>query len=169
MFLKQGQRFYTEEFKDTINHLKYAVQTIIASSKESPIYTYKKIYFTRTKLNDWRDHGEPAIEKEFQQKGFHIIAPEKLSPSRQIFLLMNCEEFATMSGSPAHTALFCSEGTLFIDIRKADYWNTYQEVANHLANLNVILIDAHKSSMVKPDAPWGDLFLSIKHLIFYVF
>ena len=157
LFLKEGQRFYTNEFKETIRRIKFAVKYKYI---EEPII--KKIYFTRTKLNDWRDYGEDAIEKEFIKKGFEVIAPEQLSPSKQIYLLMNCQEFATMSGSPAHSAQFCSNDTKFIDIRKADYWNTYQEVANHLAGLNVTLIDAHKSLMVKPNAPWGGPFYIYK-------
>lgn len=159
LYIENGQRFYTNEFKTTIFQIK---QTVLNKYTHKNLPTYKSIYFTRTKLNDWRDHGEHAIESAFEKKGFKIIAPEQLSPSEQIYLLMNCEEFATMSGSPAHSAEFCSAGTTFIDIRKADYWNTYQEVANHLANLNVILIDAHKSSMVKPKAPWGGPFYIYK-------
>lgn len=158
LFLNQDQRFYTNEYKETINKIKLSVQAKFTLKEPK----YKKIYFTRTKLNDWRDHGEHSIEKEFSKKGFQIIAPEELSPSKQIYLLMNCEEFATLSGSPAHSAQFCSKGTKFIDIRKADYWNTYQEVANHLGDLNVTLIDTHKSTMVKSNAPWGGPFYIYK-------
>lgn len=155
LFLSNGHRFYTQEFKETIHLIKSNVLRKFVSINY-PIY--EKLYFTRTQLNDWRDHGESVIENIFRKKGFRIIAPEQHSPSEQIYMLMHCKEYAAMSGSPAHSAEFCMEGTKFIDIRKADYWNTYQEVANDLADLNVVLIDAHKSVMVKKEAPWGGPF-----------
>lgn len=33
---------------------------------------YDKLYFTRTKLNDWRDHGEASIEKFLKRRGFRL-------------------------------------------------------------------------------------------------
>lgn len=155
LYLSNGYRFYTQEFKEIIQLIQMNVQKKMA---HTCLPIYDKLYFTRTKLNDWRDHGEASIEKVFKKKGFQIIAPEQYSPTEQIYMLMHCAEFATMSGSPAHSAEFCMKGTTFIDIRKADYWNTYQEVVNDLADLNVVLVDAHKSCMVKSNAPWGGPF-----------
>lgn len=111
-----------------------------------------------THLNDWRDNGEEQIEALFEKVGFKIIVPEEHSPCEQIAMLMHCKELATTDGSIAHNAVFCTSGINLTIIRKADYWNSYQEMINNLANLNVTFIDAHKSVMVKPNALWGGPF-----------
>lgn len=141
------KRWWTDEYRDTVERIRAEVARQY-TGHEPPVY--EKIYFTRTRLHDPRDHNERSVERLFEQAGFKVIAPETLSPRRQIWLLMHCREYAATSGSVCHSAMFCLPGTRLIDIRKEELWNSYQVMVNSLAALDVVPLHAHRSTLTSP-------------------
>lgn len=139
--------FYTQEYKTIISDIKAAIDNKI----EHVAYP-EKIYFTRTGIpnNSWREIGEEKVEKVFQDKGFTIISPEKLSVEEQLRYLISCKEFASTEGSISHSSIFCQNGTHVYIVRKVDQVNHYQLVMNEVVGLNVTYIDAHKSIQANP-------------------
>ena len=151
-------RIYTNEFSNLISLMK---QNVL--SKKYDTETYKKIYFSRSKIiNYWREFGEKCIEREFQKRGYKIIYPETLSVEKQIYLMANCTEFVSTEGSCAHNSIFCNKDTKVIILRKADYANSFQLMINEIADLDVLYIDVHHSSIVNPTEPHhGPFYLTI--------
>lgn len=155
LFLEQGKRYYTHEYKETITHIKNYVDNM-----SLPIFP--KIYLTRTHLNRKNDFGEKNIEKMFQKQGYTIIAPEEYSVAHQIYLMSHCSELASTEGSISHNAIFCKEHTHLVIIKKANYWNGYQKVINDIEKLIVTWVDAHHSIMANKKEPWrGPFYLCV--------
>lgn len=147
LFIEQGKRYYTHEYKETIAHIKNSVNSMSFPS-------FSKIYLTRTHLNRKNDYGEKNIEKKFKKMGYTIIAPEEYSVAHQIFLMSHCCELASTEGSISHNAIFCKEHTHIVIIKKANYWNGYQKVINDVEKLIVTWVDAHHSLMANKKEPW---------------
>ena len=151
-----GERYFTNEYKNTIKGIIHQVST----TSHSPLPN--KIYFTRTGIKNWRDTGEENIEKVFRKKGYAIISPEKHTVDEQILMLQHCTHFAATEGSISHNAVFCRPGTEVTIIRKCDNVNNYQMALNAAANVNVTYIDAHRSTLTPENAPWvGPFYLYV--------
>jgi len=147
-------RYYTKEYMDIIARLK----TCATPLKNC----YKKVYFTRTKLNTNKDVGEKDIEKLFCKFGYKVYSPEKMTFIEQVSVLQNCESFATSEGSISHNALFLKENTNLVIIRKASFINVYSSPINEMNKLNVTYIDAHLSIFTNKSREYaGPFFLYI--------
>lgn len=148
-FIQNKKRLWTIEYKKTIS-------TIIHNSQKGgcKAHIYEKIYLTRTHLQNRADYGEAEIEKVFGEDGYHIIAPEEHSVSKQIFMFQNCKKLATTEGSISHNAIFLKDNATIVLIKKANFWNSYQIAINEVNNLNVIWIDSHRSTLVNTQEPW---------------
>ena len=149
--IKNGCRYYTKEFRLTLNRLKAN-----ASFPELDLIKYDKVYFSRTALNDKRDFGEKNVEKAFNQCGYTIFHPEHMTIEQQIQICAHCSHFAATEGSVSHNSIFCEDGTTVEILRKANYVNDYQDVINSIQNLNVVYIDVHHT--IKKKFPWGGPF-----------
>lgn len=145
-----GQRYFTETYRHTINEIKSRIRC-----NQSKI---DKIYFTRTKVNDWRDYGEAEIEEVFRKKGYTIISPEQHGVGEQISMMMSCRHFAATEGSVSHNVVFCEPGTEVTIIRKVNDVNKYQMAVNEVADVDVTYVDAHNSVRASKKAPWGGPF-----------
>ena len=149
-FLKGSYRYYTTEYKAIIARIMSKIKFI----------EIDKVYLTRTKLHDKRDFGEKRIENAFKKKGYKIISPERLSLKDQLSIYKSAKEIAVTEGSISHNALFMTEGSSLVLLKKANFFNTYQETINDIKHLNVTYIDAHLSCFVDINAPWfGPFFL----------
>lgn len=150
-------RYFTQPFKETIAR-------ICSFSPKIDVCNYKnlsKVYFSRSKWGDG-DFGESDIENVFKKIGYSIIYPEKLTFFEQLYILQNCDSFASTEGSTSHNALFLREGAECIILRKADYINMYQLPINELKNLNVTYIDAHLSIYAEPNFKYvGPFFMYV--------
>ena len=121
-----------------------------------------KTYLTRTSLHSNKDYNEKEIEQLFREKGFDIVAPEKLSVAEQIRLMASSRTVAATEGSVSHNALFMSPGSQLIVLQKADYVNGYQHAANAVADLEVTYIRAHHSVCASKQMPWaGPFYLTV--------
>ena len=150
----KGERFFTNELESVVNH-------ILSFAPESP--AYDKVYLTRTKLpGGLRDMGEKDIEQCFRKMGYKILSPEKLSFFEQLSVLSHCKVLATTEGSISHNALFLSECSKLVIVRKVPFVNEYQLAINEMRRLNVTYIDAHLSVFANVDVPAaGPFFLYV--------
>lgn len=137
LFVKDGVRYYTNEYKSLIQRIKNNCHDL----QNRP----KKIYLTRTNIRDGKDFNEKCIEREFEKRGYEVVSPEKLSFQQQVSLMKGCRHLVTTVGSVSHNALFCEAGTEVILLNKAEYINGYQQFINKMNELSVIYIDAHHS------------------------
>lgn len=104
---------------------------------------YKKVYFTRTGLNDSFDVNEEFFEKFYKKQGYKIVSPEKLSLEDQIAYAAGAEELVTTLGTLSHFGLFMDYGAkLVIYNRTLKNKLTPQYIINEARKLNVIYIDA---------------------------
>lgn len=140
---ENGERYWSKEYSDLIH-------CVVNASTITSDFIYDKIYLTRTQLKDRRDFGEKRIENIFRKEGYQIIAPEKLSIQDQICLYKNSKEIVATEGTVAHNAIFCEPGTKLIILTKADYRNTYQDVVNEVAQLDVTKVKCHHSTFCHP-------------------
>ena len=90
-------------------------QTIKTNVKPANV---KKIYLTRKNviIGNYRRIclNEEYFEDFFAERGFKVIAPEKLSVEEQISLIMGADEIAATLGTLTHWAMFCKPTTKFI-------------------------------------------------------
>lgn len=133
-----GDRYYTKEYLELIDSIR-------KREFSSPIPSADKVYFTRTGIrnNSWREMGEESLERYFKDRGYLIVSPEKYSIEEQIGILSHCKSFATTEGSIAHSAIFCNKDTEVVICRKAPYINTYQLIANEIAQVKATFIDTY--------------------------
>lgn len=72
----------------------------------------KKVYLTRSQLPPMpriQTLNEDVVEREFERRGFTIVAPEKLKLQDQIALLAGADEVATTGGTLSHLVAFCRD------------------------------------------------------------
>ena len=119
--------------------------------------TYEKIYFTRTQLRGRNDFGEKRVEKLFEEQGYKILSPEKLSIDAQVALMSNCKSFAGTDGSIAHNILFCNKDTEITLLIKADYANGYQMMINDMTGCKITYISANHTIKHRR-RPWAGPF-----------
>ena len=103
----------------------------------------KKIYFTRTELNDSFDVNEKFFEQFYKKQGYKIIAPEKLSLREQIEYAAGAEELVCTLGTLSHFGLFMDYGSKLIIYNRTLINNlTPQYIINEARKLIVTYIDA---------------------------
>lgn len=150
-----GERYYTDEYKRTIDVIK-------SNAALNTEYKGKKIYFSRTGTQTWRETGEKAIEKVFESLGYVILHPERFSVDTQISIVSSCKAFASTEGSISHNAVFCAPNTPVTIIRKVHDVNKYQMALNAVADVDVTYIDAHHSINAQEGSPWvGPFYLCV--------
>lgn len=153
-------RLFSPLFKMEIERIKAAA--FAGSHSGKPHDAGGKTYLTRTSLHSNKDYNEKEIEQLFREKGFDIVAPEKLSVAEQIRLMASSRTVAATEGSVSHNALFMSPGSQLIVLQKADYVNGYQHAANAVADLKVTYIRAHHSVCASKQMPWaGPFYLTV--------
>jgi hypothetical protein len=137
---KNPDRFWSTKYLDTIDYLTNKIP--------KPRKEFRKIYFTRTRLNDSRDIGEKAIEQLFKKMGFKIIVPEKYSLIDQLSFIKSCTTFAATEGSISHNSIFLRKECEVILLRKSNHLNPYQIAINSAKNHHVTYIDTHLSIQI---------------------
>ena len=153
MQLKNGTRMWSDQFKKEFE--------IIKSNIRYTGETYDKIYFTRTQLKDTKDFGEKRVEKLFEEQGYKILSPEKLSIDAQVALMTNCKTFVGTDGSITHNGVFCNKDTKITILLKADYANGYQMMINDMTGYEVTYVSANHTIKHRRK-PWaGPFYLSL--------
>ncbi len=155
---QSGVRYFTSEYLYLMERIK---------SKVTANTQYKKIYFTRTGMNQrMREFGEKCIENEFRKLGYTIFSPEKMDIIDQISILSGCECFASTQGSVSLNAVFCNDNARIIIIDKQNYLSPYQHAINQTKNFYIQIIDANKSVLNAHDEPWKGPFFVFRSVEF---
>jgi len=110
----------------------------------------KKIYLSRleydTANKDKRKcFGEEYFEKFFVAHGFKSIAPEKLSVTEQIALVMGADEIAAGMGTLTHFAFFCKPGAKFIQLNRTSTYHSTQSFVNDATKVDAYVINCSKN------------------------
>lgn len=112
----------------------------------TPAQKNRKVFFTRRYIKDGAKNeiNLKKLEKVFEQNGFEIIAPEKLSMTSLIRTLSETSILASPSGSTAHNIVFTkwdSDRQFFI-LERHGWNNTFQANINKMLNIKAVHIDA---------------------------
>lgn len=128
-------------YKDK-NKILYQTLREAAEKRCSILSIYEKIYYTRCQLKDHKEIGEELIEKFFENNGYQILAPEKLSASEQIYYMSHCKKFACIEGSAAHNIVFAQSDLQQYIIGKRCRNNLRQPVINQMMGIAPTYISA---------------------------
>ena len=152
--LKGKGRFYYDEYRKTIEVIK-------KNCLNHSLPKYEKVYFSRTALTKrGRDFGEKRLEKYFQNHGYHIVYPEKITLEEQINIVANCNCFAATESSVSHHAVFCKPNTKMILLQKSNYVNGYTLVVNAVSKVNVYYVTANYTRI--KSEPWkGPFYMDV--------
>lgn len=79
----------------------------------------RKIYLSREHLNlGYRQlKNRSRIERIFKSKGFELVHPQELSIQEQVSLFNEAAIIAGEGGSGLHNSVFCSSGTIIINLQ----------------------------------------------------
>lgn len=137
----------------------------------------KKVYFTRTRLQNPGTVNEEYFEDFFRLNGYAIIAPEKLSIREQVAIMAGVDEFACVSGTLHHHILFAREGIKATILNRFSFMHDKGNMRkwmirrlgimhwiNHLKKANCVYVDVsanflpHRISnsvyLLMPNANW---------------
>lgn len=145
----ENGRFFTKEYKETID---YIINSVDEPSDKS---VYDKIYLS---YKSKKIFGNDDIENYFSSQGFVPISPGNLSLSRQIWLYQNCNTIAGLIGSSTHNIAFVKDGTNAILIPRSYYLTDYQIALNRLRNVREFYVDSSLSNCVLRQYPWAGPF-----------
>jgi len=148
---------YTKEFL-----IPY--QAIKSNVKPSNV---KKIYLTRSQFkNPLRSFfNEKYFEDFFCNRGFKVIAPEKLNLEEQLSLITGADEIASTEGTLSHWAMFCKPGVKFTMLTRNITAEPIQIFINDAFGIdNYYIVEAYKNFLYVHKHNEGVFFLgSNKH------
>ena len=144
---------YCSEYSRIIDYMK--TSALQAGEKSMP-KPEQRIYFTRTQFRRSRytEVGERRIEELFRQRGFTVLAPEKLSVREQIFYFNTCREIASLSGTISHNIVFSNPGNRFILLNRCCLPNYAQFAVNQLSPAEVTYVDVYAKKTAKKPKYW---------------
>lgn len=121
---------------------RYIVEKATASKKYPQ---YDKIYFSRSRLRKaiMTEIGEPEIERIYRKNGYKIIYPERCDFNELVFLISNCKEFVSLSGTIPHNIVFAKPDTKVVILNKTYRINTIQLMLNAQAGISPIYVDTN--------------------------
>lgn len=117
-----------------------------------------RIYLSRSQLDDGRPKGQPSAANEaeaeafFEQRGFTVVHPQRLSISEQVMLARNADIIAGCNGSALHLAMCSRPGTalLALDIRHV----SNQYLVDVARGLDAMHVWARSDDSVDWTTPW---------------
>lgn len=131
--------YYSENYKKIFD-------TISNNIKIKPEWrSFDKLFFTRTQLKGAKkkEFGYEMIDSFFQNNGFTIVSPEKMTLSELVYLIRNAKICASISGSLPHNMLFGKDGQILVVVERVTMNNEIQVDVNLMKSLNVTYIDAN--------------------------
>lgn len=145
---------YNKEYK---NIFKYLTKIILKSDCVSTLEKKDRIYFTRSNLSTskMKEIGEKDIELIFEENGFSILSPEKLSLEEQVFYFHNAEIVASMSGTIMHNIVFAGNDTKLWIMNRTCMPNHPQLILNKLFENEVINVDVYAKETLKHPRDYG--------------
>jgi hypothetical protein len=118
------------------------IDTISSSVKPSP---YKKIYLTRSQLEEKDCINEEYFENFYKKRGYKVISPEKYSVKEQIAFMAGAEEVVSTVGTLSHNILFSKKNITLTMLTRVDNLLIPQIIINEIKNINYFIIDVTKN------------------------
>lgn len=144
--------YYSDEYKKIF---RTAASNI--SSEIDMKVNIDKVYFTRCQFRDngarTREIGEHFLEEIFRKNGYTVISPEKCTLDEQIYILSNCKEFASLSGTVAHNVLFAQNIRKFTILNKTSHTQRQQYYLNKISGLKTCNVDVYKEPFITFNIP----------------
>lgn len=131
--------YYSDNYKNIFNTIANNIKI------DNNWIPYKKIFFTRSQFEKAQEveFGLDMLDNYFENNGYKVIAPEKLSLSEMIFLVRNTDICASLSGTLPHNMLFAKDNQKLLIIERNIINNEIQVNVNKIKELDVTYIDAN--------------------------
>ncbi|UYO05154.1 glycosyltransferase family 61 protein [Paenibacillus sp. PSB04] len=132
------------------NNFYYSKEFLIPFDKiidSVPANPSRKVYLTRTNLQESNTIGEKKIEDNFRRNGFDIVAPENESLLTMVSLLKEADVVAGLSGSNTHNLLFSGSKCKAIILNRMQDTNYPQEMVHQSRNIQAVYIDVYSTFM----------------------
>ena len=108
--------------------------------------TCEKVYLTRTQFSRNDGVNEEFYEKFFAERGYVVIAPEKLPLEQQISIIAHAKSLVCTMGTLSHMGVFAADDCeLVFLLRYADTFMPAQLCINKLKNCPCSIIEATKN------------------------
>lgn len=128
--LFRGDR-YRDYFLDTFYKIRSAIKPA----------GYDKIYLTRRFLDDNDTINEEYFERFFENRGYKVVAPEKLPLYEQISIISGAKEIACVQGTLSHLIVFTRNGVRLTVLARTQEVQRVQIGINQMCNPCVTFID----------------------------
>ena len=135
----KGRTYYSQEYKDIF-------ETIAANVKvESNWERSNKVFFTRSQLPKAREmeFGIKVLDSFYKNNGYTIVAPEKITLSKLIYLIRNAEICTSVSGTLPHNMLFARDHQRLVILERLTMNNDFQVDFNRMKSFDVTYIDSN--------------------------
>lgn len=144
---------YCSEYRRIIDYIK---TNALQKREKSLPKPEERIYFTRTSFRRSRytEVGEKRIEELFRQRGFTVLAPEKLSVREQIFYFSKCKEIASLSGTISHNIVFSEPDNRYVLLNRCCLPNYAQFAVNQLSPAEVTYVDVYAKETTRKPKYW---------------
>ena len=99
--------YYTESFKDIF----FKISSEALSKVDSSLMGCSKIFLSRSQIKDVgkKEFGLDLLDNYFQNNGYKVLHPEKMTLSELLFYMKKADEIAMISGSVHHNILFAED------------------------------------------------------------
>ena len=130
---------------------------------------FKKIYLTRTQMKENDGINEEFLEDFYRERGYEVIAPEKLPLEEQINIIMNAQEIACTMGTLAHLVVFAQNKIkITIHLRIPNEVVPVQLLLNELRELDWYIIDGTKNFLPTSQSKGVNFYLPTKYMKEYL-
>lgn len=136
-----GESYYSQKYIQTFEYvIDKAMERYSGHSSIS-----KNVFLTRSGLSfsEERDCGIEIIDNFFENNGYSVISPEKISLKEFIHIMNNCINFSCIQGTLPHNLLFTKNNVNVIIIERSPYINSTQNEINMMKTANVSFVDAN--------------------------
>ena len=109
----------------------------------------KKLFLTRSKELKSQMYLANAdyFEEFYRQRGYEVVAPEKLSAAEQIALITGAEEIVCHMGTLAHWSLFSRPGVKWTFLTRVDEFTSRQMLINNATGIDWYLVSTSRNFM----------------------
>ncbi len=121
------------------------IKNAMESKPDTDEYRYDKIFLSRSAFPKakYYEIGLDMLDSFFENNGYKIIYPEKLSLRELVYYLQGAKECAAESGTTPHNILFgypCEDLTI---LERQCVLNPIQQAIDIIREVNVTYIDSH--------------------------
>lgn len=140
------------------------------ASRIRPTFDAKKIFLTRSPELRTKNYvaNLKYFEEFFRARGFEIVAPERLSITDQLSLIVGADEIATLLGSLSHWNLFCRAEVKFTMLTRFDQFRCRQCLINQATGSDWYIVSTARNFLYAEQGAGVNLIGPTEHWREYV-